>query len=279
MYMENKQSKMYKELTKLETKVHEYIIDNKSQVIYQTINELASAVDVGETTVLRYCKKIGYKGYQDFKLALTKEVSLETSKSNSDFKNLGEFADIVKNTVSNNINIIEQSAEYLEEDVLYEVVKMLKNSERTLLVGSSMSGNSAQDAQNRFLRLGIETEFYKDSHLELMVANLLTDKDLVIAFSVNGSTKDTIEAIELAKNNGAKVISITNKKHSKVGQLSDLVLLTAGRETLLEGGSLPAKISQLFIINIIYNILLKENEKEFEKNRKKTSEAITSKLY
>ncbi|CCQ92687.1 Transcriptional regulator [[Clostridium] ultunense Esp] len=265
--------------TKSEKKVYDYVINNYEEVIYKTITELSHETGVGETTVLRFCRKLGFTGYQEFKLALTQEIYKFTSSDTDNFENLGEFSEVVSNTINNSMNVIKETARILDEQTLSAVVKLILESNRILLVGSSMSGNSALDAQNRLMRIGINAEYYSDTHLELMSSNTLNENDLLIAFSVSGSTKNTIQAIEFAKQNKAKIIVITNKIQSKAASLADIVLITKGRESPLEGGSLPAKISQLCIINIIYNLLVYADKKKADENRRKTSEAIAVKSY
>ncbi len=265
--------------TKSEKKVYDYVINNYEEVIYKTITELSHETGVGETTVLRFCRKLGFTGYQEFKLALTQEIYKFTSSETDNFENLGEFSEVVSNTINNSMNVIKETARILDEQTLSAVVKLILESNRILLVGSSMSGNSALDAQNRLMRIGINAEYYSDTHLELMSSNTLNENDLLIAFSVSGSTKNTIQAIEFAKQNKAKIIVITNKIQSKAASLADIVLITKGRESPLEGGSLPAKISQLCIINIIYNLLVYADKKKADENRRKTSEAIAVKSY
>ncbi|MFK4998477.1 SIS domain-containing protein [Bacillus sp. N9] len=93
-----------------------------------------------------------------------------------------------------------------------------------------MSGNTAADARNKFLRIGIVAEMFTDSHMQAMSATTLTDQDLAIGISVSGSTKDTVDALNIARENGAKIVSITQFTRSPITKISDIVLLTGGRK-------------------------------------------------
>ena len=75
--------------------------------------------------------------------------------------------------------------------------------------------------------------------------------DVIVALSLSGHTKDIIDSLTVAKKQNAKIIAITNYLLSPVAQLADCVLITAGKENLLDGGSLTSKISQLYIIDLL----------------------------
>src|SRR5699024_8999650 len=61
--------------TKSEHKSFDYITKNFEAIVYKSLREIASGCDVGEATVLRFCRKLGFKGYQEFKLSLARELS------------------------------------------------------------------------------------------------------------------------------------------------------------------------------------------------------------
>src|SRR5699024_2804323 len=62
------------DFTKSELKIYDYIKKYPDQVLYHSLTELAEACNVGEATVLRLFRKIGYKGFQRFKFSLAKEI-------------------------------------------------------------------------------------------------------------------------------------------------------------------------------------------------------------
>ncbi|WP_176448737.1 MurR/RpiR family transcriptional regulator [Lentibacillus sp. CBA3610] len=66
--------------TKSEQKLYNYITNNFEQIVYQSLTEIAIDCQVGEATVLRFCRKLGYKGYQEFKLALARELLVREKK-------------------------------------------------------------------------------------------------------------------------------------------------------------------------------------------------------
>lgn len=52
----------------------------REELIYMSISELAMQLDVAEATLLRFCRKLDYRGFQDFKLSISQELGAEEPK-------------------------------------------------------------------------------------------------------------------------------------------------------------------------------------------------------
>ncbi|HGR1727839.1 TPA: MurR/RpiR family transcriptional regulator, partial [Streptococcus pneumoniae] len=211
---------------------------------HETSSEIVSKVKVGEGTLNRFCKKIGYSGFQELKLKMTKDIlELESQKMSSD-----TFIDEIKN---NYLSIVESTRKLIDGRQIELAIKLIREANQILMIGVGSSGNAAREFESSLLRIGIISKTVIDTHFQLMHTALLKDNDLIIAFSLSGSTKEVEETLLNAKRKNVKIISITNYSSRNIAKLSDCVLLTSKKESYLEGGSLMAKASQLFIIDVI----------------------------
>ena len=118
-----------------------------------------------------------------------------------------------------------------------------------------------------------------DLHLQAMSAALMGPEDLAIAFSYSGATKDTLDVVSKARAGGAKVIGITRFTRSPLSALCDLRLLCGANEGPLQGGSMSAKMSQLFLLDVLYVEYFKRTYETSTQSKAATADAITSKLY
>ncbi|HGP9437408.1 TPA: MurR/RpiR family transcriptional regulator [Streptococcus pneumoniae] len=222
----------------------DYILVRDSEIVYETSSEIVSKVKVGEGTLNRFCKKIGYSGFQELKLKMTKDIlELESQKMSSD-----TFIDEIKN---NYLSIVESTRKLIDGRQIELAIKLIREANQILMIGVGSSGNAAREFESSLLRIGIISKTVIDTHFQLMHTTLLKDNDLIIAFSLSGSTKEVEETLLNAKRKNVKIISITNYSSRNIAKLSDCVLLTSKKESYLEGGSLMAKASQLFIIDVI----------------------------
>ncbi|HHK6679272.1 TPA: MurR/RpiR family transcriptional regulator [Streptococcus pneumoniae] len=222
----------------------DYILVRDSEIVYETSSEIVSKVKVGEGTLNRFCKKIGYSGFQELKLKMTKDIlELESQKMSSD-----TFIDEIKN---NYLSIVESTRKLIDGRQIELAIKLIREANQILMIGVGSSGNAAREFESSLLRIGIISKTVIDTHFQLMHTALLKDNDLIIAFSLSGSTKEVEETLLNSKRKNVKIISITNYSSRNIAKLSDCVLLTSKKESYLEGGSLMAKASQLFIIDVI----------------------------
>lgn len=257
----------YPSLTKGEKKVADYILENNKSLIYQSLKELSKNIEVGEATIIRFCNKIGLNGFQELKLILAKEDSeIETKEEN--------FIDKVTNNI---IDAINKTKDLLNTDSLNKVTELIYEKNRILIYGVGSSGIAAQDMQSKLLRFGKTSLSVTDSHYQLMNSATLNKNDLVIAFSLTGYTEDIVDSLKLAKKNGVYIVAICNYILSPVSEISDLVILTAGKESPIEGGSLAGKISQEYITDLICTSYAMKYKEESRKMRIKTSKSIAHK--
>ena len=242
----------YTGLSKSEKKVADYFINEGVAVIYKTLTDISQDIKVGEATILRFVRKVGFVGFQDIKLEIAKEDKPKELIYGEDY--------ITR--IANNINmVIKSNQELLKKESILKAIEIIENANNIFIFGCGASGIAANEASNRFMRIGKITNPVIDSHFQIMYATMTTKDDIIIAISLSGETLDIIEAISIAKKNGTKIIAITNYVLSSIAKIADCVLLTAGKENPLDGGSLVSKISQLYIIDILTTgVALKDKE-------------------
>ncbi len=259
------------DFTKSDTKVYQYILGNKEKVLYHSLTEMAEACDVAEATLLRFFRKLDFKGFQDFKFGLAQEVSSTVIEDTED-----TYVDKVKKNV---IQVITDTTEVIDEALLAQAIMKIAEADDVVIFGIGSSGIAALDMQNRLMRIGKNTSVITDSHFQMMRAASMTEKTVVIAISLTGSTKDIVDAVRASKNSGATVIALTSYTKSPLTKFADLVLLSSSKESPLDSGSLVSKISQLYLIDLICTGLAMINVTEAKAMQLKISENTSSKLY
>lgn len=258
------------QFTKADHKIAQYLISNQNEVMYASLSEFSKVVNVGEATIVRFCKKIGLKGFQELKITIAKQY------------NIGDGEKLTENNYINLIagnmaKVIEDTKNIIRKNDLDEAIRMLKNGKRIYFYGVGASGLSALEAEGRFVRIGYRTNAVTESHYQVMNSVLLTKEDVLVVLSLSGSSKDLNKAVEIAKEGGAKIIAVTNYFKSPLAMLADTVLLTAGREKPIEGGSLIAKVSQLFVIDLLCTGLSLTDYERTMQIKEKTMNAVFQK--
>ncbi|MCH7323387.1 MurR/RpiR family transcriptional regulator [Solibacillus sp. MA9] len=270
----------YNSFTNTEKKVADYILENMKDVIYMSITDLADACNVGESSVFRFCKTMDLKGYQEFKIVLAHSISLddETPQLSSVITLQDTIGELASKALSSNVNALTETYNLMSEIDISDAVESMVQAERIHFFGVGSSLMTAMEAKNKFMRITNKTECSIDSHLQVMSAALMTEKDVAILISYSGSTKDTIEVAKVAKERGAKIISITRFAKSPLTSFSDITLLSGANEGPLQGGSLSAKIAQLYLLDLLYFEYFKRTITEAVPNKERTAKAVIEKM-
>ena len=269
-------------LTKSEKKIADYVLNNAPKVLFLSITDLADACGVGDTSVFRFCKTLKLRGYQEFKMLLS--LSLDTSNGN------GEHGqDVIKITNEKETSLIEQvyavdvaslkeTMSLIRTDSISEAVDMLIQSQEIYFFGVGSSLYSALEAMSRFLRITSKVRCFEDSHMQSMAASMMNKDHTAIVISYSGATKDSLNCASLAKDNGAKVIAITRHLKSPLTAYANITLQCGNNEDPLQGGAISTKISQLFIIDLLFTEYFHRSPKISKENRKKTSSSVLDKM-
>lgn len=270
----------YNNLTNTEKKVADYVLENMKNVVYMSITDLADSCGVGESSIFRFCKSLSYKGYQEFKIALAHSITVENEIPQlTDHVTMSDSMEQVASKVlSNNISALNETYNLINFEDIEKAVQYIVNAERVLFFGVGSSLVTAWEAKNKFMRITNKTECSMDSHLQMMSAALMTERDVAVVISYSGSTKDTIELAKKAKERGATVISITRFTKSPLTNYSDVTLLCGANEGPLQGGSLSAKISQLYLLDMLYVEYFKRTHEESIVNKESTANAVSEKM-
>ena len=265
---------VYKNLTKTEKKVAEYVLSSPKSVLYQSITELADVCGVGETSVYRFCRSIGLKGYQEFKMRLSLSLNDDITEKNTLASNsdVSEYSKIIAHryTVS-----LEQTISLLDEAKALELVKKIEQSKNVYFFGVGYSGVSALDALNKFIRITEKVRYISDVHMQVMISNIMSKDDLIIFISYSGETEENINIAKNAKIAGATVASITRYEDSSIASISDLYLISGAYDNPI----LDIRISQMYVIDLLYQMYYQRNIEEAKKASTKTNNAIINQLY
>ena len=265
--------------TKSEQKVAQTVLSRTEEVIYFSVLDLAEKAEVGETTVLRFCRKIGFRGYQEFKLALARELVHPVKNLHGEVGEDDSLKTIAQKLDAANRKAIEDTTALFLPDELERCVELLLAARTIHFYGAGTSAMTAQDAKYTCLRLGLRVDAFSESHLQAMAAATLGAGDVAIGLSVSGSTKDTIESLKVAREAGATVICITHYRRSPITQEADITLLTAAQEGPLQGGSLAAKIAQLHVIDVLFTAVAMRIKEKALLYKERTAKAVLERKY
>ncbi|MBT2661994.1 MurR/RpiR family transcriptional regulator [Bacillus sp. ISL-45] len=270
---------IYSSLSSKEKTVADYILNNTQEIIHLSITEFSEHASVAEATIFRFCKRLGFRGYQAFKIALASELVEPIKNIHEEIKEEDEVVTLAQKVFAGHVEAMKETLDLLDATVLESIIEVLGKASRIDFYGSGGSSAIALDAYHKFLRTGIHCNAHSDGHQQIISAALLGSGQAAIGISHSGSNKDVIEALKIAKANGAATIAITGHYKSPLSKEADYVLYTTSRETLFRSEALASRLVQLSLIDVLHVAVSVRRQEQTLGNLQKIREAISIKRY
>jgi len=238
-------------LTKAESKVADYVLAHYDEILHYTITELAEKAGSSEASVVRFCKSIGYKGYQDFKINTARDIIPPYKHLNPDLESQDDTESICAKIFSSEVAVLNETLMVLDMDMMEKAIQAIIRARRIEFFGCGGSALVGMDAQHKLLKIGIKSFAAADVDIQAMSASLLKKNDLAIGISHSGSNRNVVNCLKLAKKQGAATIALTTQGKSPLLKIADIHLFTATKETVFKSESVSARIAQLAVIDAL----------------------------
>ncbi len=247
----------YKTFTKQEKKLADFLLKNINEASVLTISELSKESGVSCSTINRFAITLGYKGFKEFIRDMYHEAnSLPVQENVYEINHenpLNMDIDTVIKVVCNlNIESIRNSLMMIEETKVLKAIEAIHKAPRVVVYALSGSVAPALDLKFKFQRLGINCEVYDNPHSLILSATTLKSKDVVIALSYTGETKEILDALKYVKENGAKIIGITMVGNNSLSKICDICIEHSSVDKGLRTYSTRSRVVQENIIDILY---------------------------
>ncbi|MEW1974238.1 MurR/RpiR family transcriptional regulator [Microbacterium profundi] len=249
---------IYPELRPSEQRIAALFLASPGDTAELSIAELARRCDTSTTSVIRFCKRLGFDHVRELRNHVLRDVARERFDSaalpevSGDIDRDDTLADIVAKVSLAETLSLADTAKVLDTDALLASVHAIAAAPRIDIFGVGASAIVGLDLQRKLTRIGRTALEWSDPHAAWTSAATLQPGNVAIAVSHTGSTTDTIEFLMLARRSGATTIAITNHAGAPLADQADIVLTTAARETGFRSGALGSRIAQLMVVDCIF---------------------------
>lgn len=237
-----------------EKKVAEYILEHPEEVVNLSVQKLAEKTKVSEATIIRLSKSLKCKGFQDLKLRIAYEIAKPKHENGlyEDIPKDGSIKSFIQSVSQNNIQSIHNTIYVLSEVELEKAVRLISKARKVAVFGIGASAIVAMDFKQKLTRINRWCEAAFDVDTQVTVAANLTKDDVAFGISYSGQTKDVFEAVKVAKENNANIITLTKSGDNPVNLLADVKLHTTSLERDVRSGATSSRIAMLNVIDILF---------------------------
>lgn len=241
--------------TVTERKIAFYIKENLDKVLHSTLLELADAIEVSDASVVRFCKSLGYKGFQEFKIRAAMDTIPSVRQYNPALQKDDDPEQVCQKIFATEITALQRTVQALDMDNMKRVAHLLCDARRIVFAGTGGSMIVAKDAYHKFLKIGVHVCAVEDKDVQLMEASLLRPGDVLFAISHSGNNLHVLRAAELGKSCGADVVCLTSQGKNKLSEIADYTIKSVSEETIFRSESASTRLAQLAIMDSLIAII------------------------
>ena len=242
-------------LTQREKKIVDFIKSNGDSFLNDTITEFSEKAGVSDATMVRFCKHLGYKGYQDFKVHAAREMLPTEKQQISPVLDRDDGPSQVCSKVFNSeMSVLSRTLLELDIKVLSNIAVKLREASRIVFFGTGGSLNVAKDALHKFMKIGIMVYVYEDIDLQLMSASLLHEGGVAVVISHSGINLRSLRCLETAKEGGAYTVALTGLGKTPISKAADTTVHIASEKTIYQSESVSTRIAQLAVLDTLVGL-------------------------
>ena len=244
----------YNTLGNTDKKIADFLMNNPRAVLSLYITDLAKRCDTSEAAIVRFSKKMGFSGYQQLKLSLAQEADMRPVSEN--ITENDSAYDIFSKVCEDIFCSLEKTKRALDAKSLQTCCEKILSADKILICGLGNSASVATDAAHKMLRLGLNACAYTDNHMQAIAAAHAAKNSVFLGISHSGRSQDIVEAMKIAREQGAFCTALTGAEKSPLHKAADVVLRTVSDETNYRILGLSSRIAQLAIIDAVYSYLV-----------------------
>ncbi len=238
------------QLSPAEQRVADHVLAHPHSAMNDPIAQIARAAEVSQPTVIRFCRSLGCEGLSDFKLRLASGLTGTMPITHTQVTSEDSMLELGVKVLSNTASAILQVRDHLNREAIERAVQLIAAAQRVEFYAVGHYGNVADDAQFKFLRVGVSSAAYTIPQLQGLAANLLHPGVVAVVISSSGRVAELLDVVEKARAHGAAVVAITASQ-SPLARKSDVALIVDHQEDIATQMPMVSRILHLLMIDIL----------------------------
>jgi len=259
-------------LNPIERSIADVILEDPERIVVSPIAEVAARAKASVGSVVAFCRRVETSGFADFKIALARDLAQSAMPASDS----AQSEHVLERVIRFHQQCLEEVLQLNTSLVVERVSQVLQKARHIELFSIGLSYPVAYTAFAKLQLLGLSAAALADAHLQLIAAAQLTSNDVAVGISAAGTTRETLECLDVSRQQGATVIGITNSMKSPIVELCHHVLYATPGEIKYFQAPLASRITQLAIIDTLFVALASKHRNQTAARLQRSGEALRS---
>lgn len=246
---------MVNDLPVSEQKVAGFVLSSPRDAVAMSVHEVADRSGTSSAAVIRFCRSIGLNGFPELKMQLSVSNAYSQNRHSGylDIESNEPVKSVIRKTINNSLQTLQDTEAHLDVEVIENTVKALQRASVIYVYGVGASAIVAEDAAQKWLRLGKVAYFISDRHLLAAALANAPKSAVFFGISYSGETTDLLELMKLAKELELTTMGLSKFGSNKLTSLCDFMLFTSrAPEAELRSAATSSRLAQLLVIDILF---------------------------
>jgi RpiR family transcriptional regulator, carbohydrate utilization regulator len=221
-------------------------------VVRLSITDLAKLAETSEAAVVRFAKRLGFKGFRDLQIQLAFELGNAQDRIEEEIDLQDDLDAVIEKSYHAHVNALTEARDAMDYDKFRKSVELLNRARFVHIFAQGANYSTGCDLSYNLLKLGIANTAHSDTYMQAVAAAVSDRYDVVVGISHTGANRDVIEALSLARQNGAGTIALTTRSHSPITQIAEITLSTPEKEIVFQGEPLTSRLSLMYIVDVLF---------------------------
>ncbi len=252
--------------TSTEKLIAKYILEHGNEILNYSAQTLGEKTNTSAAAIIRFSKKIGFKGFSDLKMNLAQSHSNEQHDLEVDiiFNENDDMTSLVDKGCRLNMNTVLKTYQLINISDLEKAINLLCEASTIYLFGVGGSSVIANDIEQKLIRIGKKVIYNNDLHIQMTFTQSMTKDDVALIISYSGTTTGLVDISKILVEKNIPYISITQINQNFISKNSTVALRVPSEEKELRIGAVSSRISSFVITDLLYYGVFKKN---FDKNK------------
>ncbi len=252
--------------TSTEKLIAKYILEHGNEILNYSAQTLGEKTNTSAAAIIRFSKKIGFKGFSDLKMNLAQSHSNEQHDLDVDiiFNENDDMTSLVDKGCRLNMNTVLKTYQLINISDLEKAINLLCEASTIYLFGVGGSSVIANDIEQKLIRIGKKVIYNNDLHIQMTFTQSMTKDDVALIISYSGTTTGLVDISKILVEKNIPYISITQINQNLISKNSTIALRVPSEEKELRIGAVSSRISSFVITDLLYYGVFKKN---FDKNK------------
>lgn len=260
--------------SKSDKRIADYLLEHPGAVDAETASSIAEKVGTSPATVVRFCRKLGFKGLTDMKNSAAYTNYIESSTTDMDLKK-GDDAETVTNKVLQYMKmVLDQLKLSLEPELLQKAADKLADANHVVILAEGGSGTIARAAYDIFLKLAIPCRIVDDIMFQIMEISMMDENDVLFLILNSGRTYNVLQNASYAKQRGIYTIGVVGTKGTPLSKYLDIELPTCIFSSSYLSDISAARLCELATVSILHSIMALTRDSEQMKRGERIANSI-----